>query len=154
MGKAKTRGGGWGKRKRKRNRRPSSDLTLGKGRRADRRSPCFPGRKALLRVLWHLRPSSRRRRGRRGRAEGKGREGERRVRLGRAQRRRESGPTGNRGLAVNGFGSASPLRVATCNRVRRIVPSLALSLASPARKGKAQVALAGSSLIFPSQITT
>jgi hypothetical protein len=75
MGKAKTRGGGWGKRKRKRNRRPSSDLTLGKGRRADRRSPCFPGRKALLRVLWHLRPSSRRRRGRRGRAEGKGREG-------------------------------------------------------------------------------
>ena len=89
---------------------PCPDLTLWKEETSG--SPLFPGGKPSCGGLPCLRPSSRRRQGRRGRGKRRGKE-----------RTGGEGPEmkrGHRGSAVcvsTGSGPASPLRVATCNRV-------------------------------------
>lgn len=84
--------------------------------------------------------------GEKGGAENTGREEKRRDGRGGPREEGRAGQANansnsNRGLSVNGFGSASPLRVATCNRVRPPAPLSSLLLQVQGKE-KAQVSLA------------
>lgn len=130
MRKTRTRGEGWGKRKR--NRRPSSDLTLGEVKKSPPQVPLFPGEKSspasAVAPPPELSPATGEKRGggREGK-EGTGGEGPEKTRVCPST---DSGPLVHCG--------SQPATAFVSFR----------SLASPPRKGKAQVFLAGSSLFF------
>jgi len=84
---------------------------LGEVKKSPPQVPLFPGEKSSPAGATapppELSPAT-------GEKRGGGREGKEKGGYGRG------GPRENKGLPVNGFGSASPLRVATCNRVRLV----------------------------------